>query len=161
NPKLLLTSYVVWSLCDSGMKGKELQKSIDFIRAEVKKADNPYILALAANALASWDANDDSTLEVLKKLATLKKDLPEEKALCFPAANGQSLSYSRGDSLTVETTALAALAMLKSRQFTNDANKALMYITKAKGPHGAWGSTQATILALKALVTAAGGTPPK
>src|SRR5580765_2002948 len=78
DPKLLLTSYVVTALADSGMKGsKELQKSIDYIRTEVKKATSPYILALAANALAAWDANDDSTLEVLKKLATFKKDLPE------------------------------------------------------------------------------------
>src|SRR5436190_1255797 len=36
NPKLLLTSYVVWSLLDSGCKGKELQKSIDFIRENVQ-----------------------------------------------------------------------------------------------------------------------------
>jgi hypothetical protein len=161
DPKLLLTSYVVTALADSGFKGKELQTSIDFIRAGVKKADNPYILALAANALASWDPNDDSTLEVLKKLATMKKDLPEQKALCFPVANGQSLSYGRGDSLTVETTALTALAMLKSKQFNADANKALMYLVKAKDAYGTWGSTQATILALKALVTGAGGTQQK
>src|SRR5204862_4642602 len=109
DPKLLLTSYVVWALADSGMKGsKELQKSIDYIRTEVKKATSPYILALAANALAAWDANDDSTLEVLKKLATMRQNLPEQKALCFPAG-GQSLSYSRGDSMTIETTALSAL----------------------------------------------------
>jgi alkylhydroperoxidase/carboxymuconolactone decarboxylase family protein YurZ len=126
----------------------------------VKKANNAYILALAANALAAWDANDDSTLEVLQKLSKLKKDLPEQKALCFPAG-GQSLSYARGDSLTVETTALTAMAMLRSKQFVNDANKALMYIVKAKDPHGTWGSTQATILALKALVAGAGGTPQK
>src|SRR5882672_11467411 len=50
----------------------------------------------AANALAAWDANDDSTLEVLKKLAAMKKELPEQKALCFPVKEGQSLSYSRG-----------------------------------------------------------------
>src|SRR5437588_12861966 len=125
DPKLLLTSYVVWALADSGFKGKELQKSIDYIRTEVKKANNAYILALAANALAAWDANDDSTLEVLKKLATMKEPLPEQKALCFPAG-GQSLSYGRGDSMTVETTALAAMAMLKTKQFSNDANKALM-----------------------------------
>src|SRR5437764_2406539 len=51
DPKLLLTSYVVTALADSGMKGsKELQKSIDYIRTEVKKATSPYILALAANA---------------------------------------------------------------------------------------------------------------
>src|SRR5437764_6516161 len=66
DPKLLLTSYVAWALADSGFKGPELKKSIDFIRAEVKKANNAYILALAANALAAWDASDDSTLELLK-----------------------------------------------------------------------------------------------
>src|SRR5205823_1295867 len=43
----------------------------------------------------------------------------------------------------------------------NDANKALMYLVKAKGPHGAWGSTQATILSLKALVAGAGAAPQK
>src|SRR3954447_17397919 len=80
DPKLLLTRYVVWALCDSGMKDKGLEPSIAFIRAEAKKADNAYILALAANALAAWDANDDSTLEVLQKLSKLKKDLPEQKA---------------------------------------------------------------------------------
>jgi alkylhydroperoxidase/carboxymuconolactone decarboxylase family protein YurZ len=160
DPKLLLTSYVVWALADSGFKGPDLKKSIDFIRAEVKKANNAYILALAANALAAWDANDDSTLEVLKKLATMKQNLPEQKALCFPAG-GQSLSYGRGDSMTIETTALAALAMLKTKQFANDANKALVYLIKAKDAHGTWGSTQATILALKALVPAAGGAPQK
>ena len=160
DPKMLLTSYVVWALADSGMKGKELEQSVAFLRANVKKTDNAYILALAANALAAWDANDDSTLEVLKRLEKHQKDLPEIKACCFPAG-GQSLSYARGDSLTVETTALTALAMLKARQFNNVANKSLMYLVKSKGADGTWGSTQATILALKALVAGAGGTPQK
>src|SRR5207248_3691614 len=115
DPRLLLTSYVVWALCDSGMKDKELQKSIDFIRTEVKKATNAYILALSANALAAWDANDDSTLEVLKKLATMKQEPKDNNKVLFYPAGGQSLSYSRGDSLTVETTALTALAMLRTK----------------------------------------------
>ena len=160
DPKLLLTSYVVWSLLDSGVNRNELKKSIAFIREGIKKADNAYILALAANALAAADPDDDSTLEVLKRLDKHQKDLPQIKACCFPAG-GQSLSYARGDSLTVETTALTALAMLRSRQFNNVANKSLMYLVKSKGPHGTWGSTQATILALKALVAGAGGTPQK
>src|SRR5262249_13698642 len=117
DPRLLLTSYVVWALLDSGVKKEELKKSVAFIREGVKKADNAYILALAANALASADRDDDSTLEVLKRLQKHQKDLPQIKACCFPAG-GQSLSYSRGDSLTVETTALTALAMLRTRQFT-------------------------------------------
>jgi len=160
DPKLLLTSYVVWSLLDSGAKKDDLKKSVDYIRAGIQKVDNAYILALAANALAAYDAKDDSVHEVLQKLENHQKDLPEIKALCYPAG-GQSLAYSRGDSLTVETTALTAMAMIRSGQFTNSANKALMYLIKAKDANGAWGSTQATILSLKALVGGMGGSPFK
>src|SRR5207248_1681863 len=80
DPKLLLTGYVVWTLLDSGMDKTKLQKSIAYIRDNVGKADNAYILALAANALAAADPDDDSTLEVLKKLEKKQKDLPEIKA---------------------------------------------------------------------------------
>src|SRR6266851_6137394 len=60
NPKLLLTSYVAWSLLDSGLPKNQMKKSIDFIRDNIKEAkDNAYILALAANALAAYDAKDD------------------------------------------------------------------------------------------------------
>src|SRR5262249_37724860 len=160
DPKLLLTSYVAWSLLESGAKKDDLKKSVDYIRAGIQKIDNAYILALAASALAAYDPKDDSVHEVLQKLENHQKDLPEIKALCYPAG-GQSLSYSRGDSLTVETTALAALAMIKSGQFTNSANKALMYLVKAKDGNGAWGSTQATILSLKALVAGMSGSSVK
>src|SRR5205807_8716347 len=122
NPKLLLTSYVVWALADSGMRGDDLKASVEYIRGHIQDAgDNTYILALAANALAAWDAKDDSTLEVLQRLEKMKKDVPDWKAVNFPT-DGQSLSYARGDSLTVETTALAALAMMKTGQFTNSVN---------------------------------------
>jgi hypothetical protein len=157
DPKLLLTSYVVWSLVDSGMRSPQLEKSVKYIRGHIKDAkDNAYILALAANALAAWDANDDSTLEVLKKLDGLKKDKLEWKAASFPCG-GVSLAYSQGDSATVEATALTALAMLRTKQFTTSANQALMYLVKSKDGSGTWGSTQATILALKALVAGLGG----
>ncbi len=164
DPKLLLTSYVTWSLLESGVKSPQVKKSIEYIRDHVKDADNAYILALAANALASWDAKDDSTHEaltkVLQKLDKQKQEKPEWKAVCFPAG-GQSLSYARGDSLTVETTALAVLAMSKNGQFPGAVNQALTYLIKSKDPQGTWGSTQATILALKALVVAAAGPKQK
>src|SRR6266702_3805543 len=64
NPKLLLTSYVTWSLLESGSKAPELKKAIEYIRTEAPKADNAYVLALAANALAAWDAKDDTTHDV-------------------------------------------------------------------------------------------------
>jgi hypothetical protein len=138
------------------MRVPQLQKSIQYIRGHIKDAhDNAYVLALAANALAAWDATDDSTLEVLQKLDKLKKDVPRWQAVSFPAA-GQSLTYATGDSVTVETTALATLAMIKSGQFPNSVNKALTYLIKSKAPDGTWGSTSATILSLKALVASTG-----
>jgi squalene cyclase len=160
DPKLLLTSYATWSLLESGLKAPELKKPVEYIRTHARGADNAYVLALAANALAAWGARDDSTHEVLtkvlQKLEQKRQEKPEWKAVCYPA-QGQSLSYARGDSLTVETTALAVLAMLRSGLFTDSINRGLTYLIKSKGPSGAWGSTQATILALKALVAGAGG----
>src|SRR5207249_7540308 len=50
DPKLLLTSYVVWALLDSGTSKDQVKNSIEYIRENVKKADNTYILALSANA---------------------------------------------------------------------------------------------------------------
>ena len=47
---------------------------------------------------------------------------------------GQSLTYGRGDSLTVETTALAVLAMLKNGQFTNSVNQSLTILDQVQGP---------------------------
>jgi hypothetical protein len=157
NAKLLLTSYVAWALVDSGNRGPEVKKAIEYVRSHLKDgANNAYVLALAANALASWDPKDDSTLDVLKKLDKLRKAVPEWKACCFPT-NGQSLTYAHGDSLTVETTALTVLAMVKSGQFTNSVNQGLAYLLKSKGAHGTWGTTSATILSLKALLAGIGG----
>jgi hypothetical protein len=158
NPKLLLTSYVVWSLLDSGLRTPELDKSVEYIQAHVNDAgDNAYVLALVANALAAWDAKDDRTFAVLQKLEKMKVEKPEWKAAFYPS-KGQSLTYARGDGVTVETTALTALAMIKSGQFTASVNQALAYLIKTKSAHGHWGSTSATILSLKALVAGAGGT---
>ena len=161
DPKLLLTSYVAWSMLDSGMDKKQLAKSVEYIRAHLKDAnDSAYILALAANALAAYDPKDDSTLLALQRLDKLRKEIPEWKAINFPG-RGTSLSYARGDSVAVETTALAALAMIRTGQFTNSVNQALTYLVKAKEGNGTWGSTQATILALKALVAGMGGNQQK
>jgi hypothetical protein len=160
NPKLLLTSYVTWSLLSSGYDKNQLKPSIDYIRANLDAAnDNAYILALAANALAAYDAKDDSTLQLCQKLDKLRQEEPQWKVRYFPA-KGTSLTYGRGNSVSVETTALAALAMLKTGQFNNSVNQSLAYLVKSKQA-GTWGTTQATILALKALLAGMGGSDLK
>ena len=157
NPKLLLTSYVAWSLLESGYDRNQLKVSVDYIRNNLDAAgENTYILALAANALAAYDPKDDSTLQCLQKLDRLKKEATEFKVQHFPSP-GSSLTYGRGDSVAVETTALATLAMIKTGQFNGTINQSLAYLVKTKQAGGTWGTTQATILALKALLSGIGG----
>jgi hypothetical protein len=68
--------------------------------------------------------------------------------------------YSRGHSLDVETTALAALAMMRSGSHPELVRKALTWVSRQKGVDGNWPSTQATILAMKAMLAGTGAALP-
>src|SRR5207302_3866194 len=66
-----------------------------------------------------------------------------------------SVAGSSGRMLQIETTALAVLGWLKSNQsaeFTAAVRSAVGWIGKQRGGYGGFGSTQSTILALKALI---------
>ena len=60
--------------------------------------------------------------------------------------------YGDGASASVETTGLAAQALLKWGEASATARKALNYIASKKDAGGTWGTTQATIMALRALL---------
>jgi hypothetical protein len=59
---------------------------------------------------------------------------------------------SEGQTGSIETTALAALALLRSNTHPDVANAALTYLVRQKDNFGTWYSTQATVLTLKALL---------
>ena len=170
--KLLLTSYVAWALLDSmpaavdwqEKEAPKLKKAIEYIRERAVKTDNVYALALAANALVAWGGKDEAYRKVVKtvlrKLEAKKERDPARQAICFPSA-GPSLCLAYGDSLTVETTALAVLALVRSEQSTTTINEALDFLVKSRGADGTWGTTQATILSLKALVASRTAAPHK
>jgi hypothetical protein len=156
-PRLVLTSYVAWAMLESGLRTSQVEKALSYIRENVRESDGAYVRALAANALASWDRKDATLATLLRQFERQKEEVPESKACRFPSA-GHGLAHSTGEGLTVETTALVALAMNRSGQFTDTASRALAYLVQTKGGHGTWGSTQATVLALKALTS---GSPPQ
>lgn len=152
NPPFALTSYVVWSLADAGYKGDEVKKGCAYLRKHLSSVqDSPYLLALAANAFLSVSETDFDGLTILKRLIELKK---ENKNQVYWKISGQTASCARGNSANIETTAMIVLALLKSKKHTDIASKALSFIVESKGSYGAWGSTQATILALQCLVKA-------
>jgi hypothetical protein len=148
--KLLLTSYVAWALAEGGARGTELSKALGYIRNNAGRARTTYEKALAANALLAWDTRDEALAQLLKGLDGRKEDVDGGKACRFPSS-GRALTHAWGDSLTVETTALAALAFTKSSRYPATAAGALAYLARARGGWGTWGTTQATVLALKAI----------
>ena len=102
-------------------------------------------LALAA-ATALNAKQQDEGRKLLEKLAKAQADDGH-----LDSRRG-SITRSGGLSLQIETTALAALAWLKSPEFAVQAEKAVKWIVAHRQGGGGFGSTQATILALKAMV---------
>jgi hypothetical protein len=61
-----------------------------------------------------------------------------------------------GQTGSLETTALAALALMQGEAHEDAVSGALTYLVQGKDSWGTWQTTQATILSLKALLRAAG-----
>ncbi len=76
----------------------------------------------------------------------------EDAGAAYWEAGAKSFMGGGGKSGSVETTALAAYALLTADAHPDLANRALTYLVRAKDSFGTWQTTQATILSLKALL---------
>ena len=142
-PQEITDAYITWALSQSGQQG--IEKEVDHVVQLASASDDPYLIALAAaGALGAEKAEQANKL--LEKLSEAQA---EDGHL---EGKQGSITRSGGQSLKVETTALAALAWLKLPAFTEQANRAVKWIVNSRQGSGGFGSTQATILALKALV---------
>jgi uncharacterized protein YfaS (alpha-2-macroglobulin family) len=71
-------------------------------------------------------------------------------------AGGRTTFHGSGRSGSIETTALALLAFMQSGQHLASARAALAWIAQQRDASGTWHSTQATVLALKAILAGTG-----
>jgi hypothetical protein len=152
NSNLPVTAYVAWSLLDTGYEGPETQKAVRYIKTHLNEAKEPYILALCANALVLADRADDSALRKLDQMKI------EDNGAIHWESKLNTMTYSHGNSADIETTALAAIAFLRSGRYPGLSDKVMTYLIRSKDAHGTWHSTQATVFALKAMVVALGST---
>ena len=156
--KLRTTSYLLWSLLQTGDRGPHVARGVSYVKQHLQDADGDvYSLALAANALALWSPKDPATTRLLGELYRLRKTDPKSRATYWET-KGDTATYSRGAAAAIETTALVAMAMMRAGAYTGAVNSALGFLVQNKGAYGNWESTQATILALKTLLLAMGGT---
>ena len=133
------TAYVAWALRIAGREHtRSYLRALEFLR----KADtaDPYAWALIANAVP--------TKENLDMLAKLSREGRWTTQL-------ESWNTARGTTADVETTALAVIALADHEPQLAD--EAAAWLIRQKGRYGAWNSTQATVLALKALQAVGGG----
>jgi uncharacterized protein YfaS (alpha-2-macroglobulin family) len=145
-----ITAYIAWALENSGSRGLEIEKAEQFLAAHMDAKPDAYTLAVLANFAAEYAQDKAFTREAMQRLL----DGRQEKDGQVWWNSEETGVYSTGASAAIETTGLAVQALLKYRQSPEIASKALAYIAAKKSASGDWGTTQATIMALRALLMA-------
>jgi hypothetical protein len=145
-PPDITNAYIVWALTESG-KDDDITKELAALTEQAEKTKDPYFLALVANSLINRARTADG-----KKL--LEKVAGQQKEDGHLDAERTSITHSSGRDLQIETTALAVLGWLKANPgaFQQPLAKAIKWLGQQRGGYGGFGSTQATILTLKALI---------
>ena len=147
---LRITAYIAWSLKNTGYQGQAVEQAKRFVEAHMAAKADTYTLAVIANFAASYGSDHEFTNQAIKLLLDARTE-KDEKVWWTAEETGV---YGRGESASVETTGLAVQALLQSGEASGTARKALNYIASKKDANGTWGTTQATIMALRALLTA-------
>jgi uncharacterized protein YfaS (alpha-2-macroglobulin family) len=147
---LRITAYIAWSLANTGYQGQAVEKARQFVENRLSAAGNSkfdsYTLAVVANfALDSARAFSGRAMQML-----LDARQEADEHVWWIAE--ETSVYASGTSAAVETTGLAVQALLKWGSANDTARKALSYLASKKNASGAWGTTQATIMALRALL---------
>ena len=145
---LRITSYIAWALESTGYQGPEVERARQYISKNRNGVPDAYTLAVLANFAADYQMDREFTRQAIQQLLDARTE-KDDQAWWTAEETGV---YGRGASAAVETTGLAVQALLKSGEAPAVARKALNYIAARKDASGTWGTTQATIMALRALL---------
>lgn len=146
-PDYITDAYIVWALTEAG-RAEEVTKELDALLTKAKDQNDSYFLGLVALS-ANNSGKTKEAIAVLKKIA---ENVQEDGSV---GGAKTSITSSGGRDLQIETTALAVLGWLRVNRpdlFQTNVQKAVEWIGKQRGGFGGFGSTQSTILALKALI---------
>lgn len=153
-PDHLTNAYIVWALTES-VGPDDFAAELNAVHGQAKESNDPYFLGLVANSLI----NRGRSAEAVPLLDKAAKAQHQDG---YVAGAETSITGSGGRDLQIETTALALLGWLKADpgRFGVASDRAVKWIGRQRGNGGAFGSTQATILALKALIAHTRGQRP-
>ncbi len=146
--RLRIAAYLAWSLAETGYRGEAVAKAKQYIESYSGPTPDAYTLALIANFAVAYGQDRDFTRRAIEALLDARSEHGDQVSWTTP----ETSVYSTGESAAVETTGLAVQALLKWGQATETVRKALNFIAAKKDADGNWGTTQATIMALRALL---------
>ncbi len=147
---LRITAYIAWSLANTGYSGPAVEKAKHYIEARANEKPDVYTLAVIANFAADYAKDGGFTRRSMQALLDARTEKDDQVSWSAEETG----VYSTGASAAIETTGLAAQALLKWGQASEPTRKALNYLSSKKQASGNWGTTQATIMALRALLFA-------
>ncbi|QRO00824.1 A-macroglobulin complement component [Archangium violaceum] len=141
-------AYILWALLESADKpaeqARELSKEVGALKAAALKSQNSYVLALAANVMALAGEGGEAR-KLMERLAA------KQGKTGVVEGGTQSIVGSSGETLQIETTALAVLAWLREPSHLVNVERSMRFLADScEG--GRYGSTQSTVLALRAIV---------
>jgi len=145
-----VTAYVAWALAESGDQSPNLDRALNYLRSHPQAISSLYEKALAANAFLARDRNDSFGRNLVNQLK--EAALVENDRTIHWSSTGYSMTYSHDSGMDVETTALSVMAMIQANVWPESVKQVLTWLSKHKTGNGTWGSTQATILAMRALI---------
>jgi uncharacterized protein YfaS (alpha-2-macroglobulin family) len=145
---LRITAYLAWSLGNTGYQGPAVEKARQYVENHMSGNIDAYTLAVLANFAADYGKDREFTHRAISLLLDARTEKDDQ---AWWDAQETSV-YSTGSSAAVETTGLAVQALLKAGEASVTAGKALNYIAAKKDSTGTWRTTQATIMALRALL---------
>jgi uncharacterized protein YfaS (alpha-2-macroglobulin family) len=151
------TAFTLMAVGSSEYSGQETDKAVQYIKSALatESADG-YTLALIANALATTAPNDPLLTQILDQLVDAATvDPGDDTLVSWDSGDTQTNFYGYGNDAAVTTTAMVVHAMLLTGGYPDLVSKGLNFIVASKDAQGNFGSTQATVWALKALVLAA------
>ena len=137
-------AYIVYSLTEAGIT--DIPNEIAAQARLAAGTQDPYLLSLAANTLLNVPNHKAKGKAAAGRLAAMQAANGS-----FPGAS-HSITRSGGQNLTIETTSLAIMALIKGGGHGGKVRGAIKWLNENRGGYGQWGATQATVLGLKALL---------
>jgi hypothetical protein len=137
-------AYITWALLTAGEPVAELKGEIDKVVSAALESKNSYVVALGANVAFLGGRGADA-----RKLLTLLKTKQVKEG--YVEGSTTSIVGSGGVSLQVETTSLAVLAWLQDSAYTAEVETGIQWLAEVCKA-GRYGSTQSTVLALRAII---------